>query len=560
MSAALYRNDERVAISYTQEDELSLYTMLVHGAEHASRTATAIEYFNNQFTFADLLSLIDSCACGLLRLGVKKGDPVTIFLPNMPQCLVAIYAASRIGAVANMLHPQSSKKELVHALTLTGSKIILTFELNEALCSNMPDLTIVRCRVPEYFPKNPKAFAVRSAYLFKIRSAKQSTGTPVIEWSDLVRETTPLPPHTPEAEDTGAIMYTGGTTGASKGVVLSNRALNHAAERIVMENVAGIPHIGDRVLCVLPLFHAYGFVMSVHATLSAGLCCLLLPKFSPGESAKLIRDKKIQYVMGVPAMYEMMYPYLKDEDMYYCRQVLCGGDRVTPEMVEKYNALLKNSPVQFRPGYGMTEACGGCFRMDLPYTEFKEGCVGVVFKGNDICVVTPGTTDHLPIGMEGELCITGPLLMSGYYHDEEATNEVLIRHADGRLWLHTGDIMILDDYGNAYFQSRVKRMVKIKGFNVYPTLIEDTMAQCPFVSQACAIGIATAQDSVIKLYVVLQKLPRQVKVDDAIAAIMEFAKTHLNEWSVPRSIAVISELPMTKYNKVDFMALERSAC
>ncbi|MDO5845546.1 MAG: class I adenylate-forming enzyme family protein [Methanocorpusculum sp.] len=559
MSAAIYRDDSKLAISYTKEDESSLYNMLLHGANHATFDATAIEYFNNPFTYRELLSLIDDCASGLLRLGVRRGDAVTIFLPNMPQCLAAIYACSRIGAAANMLHPQSTKEELLHALRLTGSKVVLTFELNEALCSNLPGITIIRCKVPEYFPKNPKAFAVRSAYLFKIRAAKPSVGTTVMEWADLVRDPQPLPPHEPEAEETGAIMYTGGTTGTSKGVMLSNRALNHAAERIILENVAGIPHIGDRVLCVLPLFHAYGFVMSVHATLSAGLCCLLMPKFSPAESAKLIKDKKIEYIMGVPIMYELLYPYLKDTDMYYCRQVLCGGDRVSPELVEKYNVLLKNSPILFRPGYGLTEASGGCFRMDLPYDSFEEGCVGVMFygEGDEICVVTPGTTDVLPPGTEGELCIGGPVLMTGYYNDPEATNEVLIRHPDGKLWLHTGDIMIVDETGKAFFQSRAKRIVKVKGFNVYPTIIDNVMSQCPFVSKACAVGVAAAQDSAIKLYVVLNKLPRQIKTDDAVAAIMQFARDHLNEWSVPRSISVIQEMPMTKYNKVDFRALEK---
>ncbi|HJJ41767.1 MAG TPA: class I adenylate-forming enzyme family protein [Methanocorpusculum sp.] len=556
MADRIYRNDSLLEWDYDPEVQKTLYDALYHGALHATMEATAVEYFGNRFTYGELLDKIHACAYGLIKLGVKKGDYVTIFLPNIPQCLIAIYAVNRIGAVCNMLHPQSNKEELNNAIKLTNSKVILTFELNEEICSNM-DSTIVRCKVPEYFPKNVKSFVLKSAYMFSIRSAKQSVGTKVIEWADLIRENGELPEETGTQEDVAAIMYTGGTTGVSKGAVLTNGAINYCLSRIILDNVSGIPHIGDRVLVVLPLFHAYGFILSVHSPLCGGVCNVLIPKFSPSECARMILENKIEYIMGVPSMYERMYPYFEGHDLSFVRQMLSGGDTISKELVDNYNYLLRNSNVNFRQGYGMTECCGGIFVMPAAYDDYKLGCVGRVFKGCEICVVEPGTDNMLPVGENGELCVAGPALMKGYLNNEAATKEVMHVHQDGKLWLHTGDLTYVDETGLVYFQSRVKRMVKIKGINVYPSQIENTVEKCDVVEKACAVGTNDNGNPVIKLYVVLKKkLPRKMTKEDSLEKIKKFASEKLNEWSIPTSIYEIDEMPMTKLQKVDFMRLE----
>ncbi|MDO5845023.1 MAG: class I adenylate-forming enzyme family protein [Methanocorpusculum sp.] len=559
MAVEIYRDDSVTTWEYNPQRQKTVYDALVYGAEHATHKATAMEYYGRRLTYGELLKEIDACAFGLAKLGVKKGDCVTIFLPNIPQCLISIYAVSKLGAICNMLHPQSTKNELLHALSLTESKIILTFELNESLCSNMEGATIVRCKVPEYFPKNIKSVALKSAYLFSIRTAKQSVGTKVVEWSDLIKDCGHVEKAESDIEDTAMVMYTGGTTGHSKGVMLSNRAINYAMSIIIGENVCGLPHIGDRSLVVLPMFHAYGFILSLHSPICAGICAVLVPKFSPSECAKMILENKIEYIMGVPSMYERMYPYFEGHDMSYVRQPLSGGDTVSVELVNKYNALLKNSIVNFRQGYGLTEISGGVFVMPATYDNYKEGCVGRVFTGNEICVVEPGTINVLPEGEEGELCVSGPVLMSGYCNNPEATKKVMLEHDDGKIWLHTGDVASVDETGLVYFRSRCKRMIKVKGINVYPSIIENVVEKCSVVAKACAVCVTSENGPVIKLYVVLKKLPWRMSPEEAVENIKKFAREQLNDWSQPKDVAVVKEMPMTKMQKVDFIALEHMA-
>lgn len=559
MAGNIYRDDSVTDWEFSPEKQKTVYDALVYGAEHATGKATAVEYYGRRLTYDELLKEIDACAYGLSKLGVKKGDKVTVFLPNIPQCLISIYAVSKLGAVCNMLHPQSTKDELVHALNLTGSKVVLTFELNEALCSNMEDVTVIRCKVPEYFPKNIKSVALKSAYLFSIRTAKPSTGTKVVEWTDLIKEGGHVEEAEVDIEDTAMVMYTGGTTGLSKGVMLSNRAINYAMSIIIGENVKGLPHIGDRSLVILPMFHAYGFILSLHSPICAGVCAVLVPKFSPSECAKMILENKIEYIMGVPSMYERMYPYFEGHDMSYVRQALSGGDTVSVELVNKYNELLKNSIVDFRQGYGLTEISGGVFVMPATYENYKEGCVGRVFTGNSICLTEPGTTNVLPEGSEGELCVTGPVLMSGYCNNTEATEKAMFKHEDGKIWLHTGDIATIDETGLVYFRSRCKRMIKVKGINVYPSIIENVVEKCSVVAKACAVCATSENGPVIKLYVVLKKLPWRMSPEEAVENIKKFAREQLNDWSQPKDVSVVKEMPMTKMQKVDFIALENMA-
>lgn len=571
MSGKIYRDDSITGWDYDPKQQNTLYDSLVCGADHATHKATAMEYYGAQKTYAELLDDIDACAAGLLKLGVKKGDAITIFLPNIPQCLISIYAVSKIGAVCNMLHPQSSKSEFENALNLSQSKIVLTYEINESLCSNRDDITIIRCNVPEYFPKNVKSKILKSAYLYKIRSAKPSVGTKVVEWARVLsdgreafkahKEKTGeyVQKVAMDAEDTAMIMYTGGTTGESKGVMLSNRAIGYCMSIIIGENVAGLPHIGDRSLVVLPMFHAYGFILSLHSPICAGICAVLVPKFSPSECAKMILEQKIEYIMGVPSMYERMYPYFEGHDMHYVRQALSGGDTVSVELVEKYNKLLKNAIVDFRQGYGLTEISGGVFVMPATYNSYGEGCVGRLFTGNSLCVVEPGTTNVLPEGALGELCVTGPVLMSGYCNNPEATARVMRKHDDGRVWLHTGDVAEVDNTGLVYFRSRCKRMIKVKGINVYPSVIESVVEKCSVVSKACAVSMKGENGSGIKLFVVLNKLPWRMNAERALEQIKTYSSEHLNEWSQPEDISLIKEMPMTKMQKVDFIALENQA-
>ena len=559
MPRPVYRNDAKTELEYSDETKQSLYSMFNYGVEHAGRQAIAIQYFDNRISYGELYDLVNTCAAGFLEHGVKKGDLVTVFLPNIPQCVIAVYALNRIGAVCNMVHPLSTLSELEQAVKLTDSKLILTFELNEGLAAVM-DVDIIRCRTPGYFPKNPKGFVMKAVYSYTVRKSVKAKAR-VTEWSDLLAEgekylqIKPLPPSDVKADDTAVIMYTGGTTGPAKGVMISNWSVNYVTTRLLLENVTNTAHIGDGFLAILPLFHAFGLAVCIQAPLSSGMRVMLAPRFNDKECSNLLLKEKVAYVIGVPAMYERMYPHLKGHDLSFMKHVVCGGDWVSHDLAYRYNEILGKDKggAEFRPGYGLTEACGTCSLTKNNYRAFPEGCVGLPVEGTDICLVKPGTCDLVPKGEEGELCILSPSLMKGYYKNPEATDDVLRIHPDGKLWLHTGDIFVIGEEDNLCFRSRIKRLVKVNGYNVYPPLIEATMEGCSIIAKSCAVGFKWRDDRRIKLFVTLKQ-----KMDHAEAEkqILFFANEHLNHWSVPKMVVILDEMPMTKMNKLDYMALQ----
>ena len=366
-----------------------------------------------------------------------------------------------------------------------------------------------------------------------------------------------LPEDTTQPEDIAAIMYTGGTTGQSKGVMLSNQAINYTSSWLVRYYTTGDSHIGDAILAILPVFHAFGLAVVIHVPLSAGLRVILVPRFNPKDCAKIIRREKVAYLAGVPVMYERMYPLLAKHDCSFVKHAVCGGDKVGEDLLNRYNALLADDTGRwkFQPGFGLTEACGAFAVTRKEYHSFIDGSVGKPFDGIDICLVEPGTTEVLPNTEEGELCLRGPSLMSGYYENEAATAEVFRRHDDGLVWLHTGDIVTLTEDNTIVFRSRYKRMVKINGINVYPTLIENTMEKCPAISEVCAVAVPWKNDRRIKLYVTLAD--KKADEEAACAEIMAYAKENLNHWSCPFAVAVLEEMPQTKMNKTDYRVLEK---
>ena len=537
----------------------SLYSMFEYGLSRVGRDAEAFQYFSRKVTYGQLMDDVHACAAGLLELGVKKGDFVTISLPNIPQCVIALYAVNRIGAVCNLVHPLSTKDEIEKAVKLTDSRFILTFELNEGHVADL-GATVIRCPTPEFFPKNPKGQLMKTVYTFSVRKAPRAKGA--VLWSAVMAsgrkslKEKPLPKLTVKITDTAALMYTGGTTGDAKGVILTNEAFNVTTASLVKMKIENQCHEGGAFLSILPVFHAFGMVASVHAPLCCGMRMILSPKFDPKECANLVLKEKIEILAGVPAMYERMYPLLKGKDLSFIVHAVAGGDLVSSDLMKRYNEILDSNHggASFLPGYGLTEACGPVCLASRSDIELQEGSLGKPLTGLEFCLVEPGTTKVIPETEEGELCFFGRSLMGGYYKNEQATADVMRKHKDGRVWLHTGDIVTLDEDRNIIFKSRYKRMVKVNGYNVYPTIIENTMEKCPLVSEVCAVAAPWKTDKKIKLYVTLA----DPKTDEekAKAEIMEFAKANLNHWSCPFAVAVLKEMPRTKMNKKDYKVLE----
>lgn len=556
--------DSKVAaLNYTEDDKRSLYQALLYGRKRAGEWSIAMTYYHRRIFWWMFMREVDAAAAALLARGIKKGDMVTIFMPNIPQSIIALYAINRIGAIANMLHPLSTTEEAHHAINLTNSKLVFTIELNEEKVSDC-DIEVIRCTTGKYFPCSPRGLILKAGYAFALRNNKSAHNVKSItKWTKFLKEGREklrsgfeLPIEDGKPEDTAVIMYTGGTTGTSKGVMLSNYAVNTISMQMLIEVGEGKTDVGDGFLALLPIFHAFGLAVTVHAPLISGMKAVLVPRFNPKGCFKEIKREHILFIAGVPALFERMYPYFKKYNLSNLKLMVSGGDRVSETLITKYNDLLKrdNNSVRFRAGYGLTEACGTCTLSPNDMDFLPSGCIGKPLGDSRICVVEPGTTNEVPQGEEGELCFLGATIMNGYYNNEEATKAVLLKHPDGNTWLHTGDIVAIGDDGNISFRSRYKRMIKINGYNVYPSMIEETMQKHPAIKQVCAVSTPYKQDRKIMLFVVLNEGFAPEKIDKELIA---YARENLNRWSVPVKVEVIEEMPMTKLSKVDYRYLEQ---
>ena len=554
-------SEKNTPLHYTEDDKRSLFQALLYGYHRAGDEAVAVAYFDRHITWKQFMAEVESAAAAFLQHGVQKGDCITIYLPNIPQAVIALYAANRIGAVANMIHPLSPKQEIKHAVTLTASKIVFTAEINEENVSGL-DAEVIRCKTGTYFG-GIKAPALRAGYAFVMRKyghAEHVRG--VLSWDAFLKEGSAalaggvvLPNEDGHAKDTAVIMYTGGTTGISKGVMLSNYAVNSISIQMLLDVGAGKTDVEDGFLAILPIFHAFGLAVTIHAPLISGMKVVLVPRFDPKGCFEQIKKEHVLFLPGVPALFERMYPYFVKYYLGDLKLLVSGGDRVAFELMDKYNKLLKRdgAAVKFRAGYGLTEACGTCTLSPNDYIFLPSGCIGVPMTGSKVCIVEPGTTKVVPDGEEGELCYFGPAMMNGYYNNQEATDAVMLKHSDGKIWLHTGDIVVREKDGNICFRSRSKRMVKINGFNVYPFIIEEEIQHHPAVKQVCAVAMPYKQDKKIKLYVTLNEGYSAEHIEEQLIA---YSKDKLNHWSTPVKVEVISEMPMTKFNKVDYRLLQ----
>lgn len=557
-------------IEYTSK--YNVKTTMFQQFEHSANERgdnPCLYYYNNTMTWNQTAELIDKCAAALKANGVQKGERVVICLPNMPQCVAAVYAVNKIGAVASMLHPLSVKSEADYTINLVGAKFAFCFDVSEKAFAENPDLTVVKCRTAQYFPKSLFGFAANLTYKKKIKG-KTGPATNVkklIDFADFIKEgeayikENGVPETATDPEATAAIMMTGGTTGNPKGVMLSSEAINNLSWQLpdVVTTVLGmeIDQEHDGMLTALPVFHGFGFALCMHVSMCVGMAQALFPAFDAKMCSDAIKKYHLNYIFGVPDFFEKVYKagYLKDIDMSTMKLIGSGGDVVPYSLTEKMDKLLKDNGAKchFVSGYGLTECVTVCTFTD-PRREAPQGCIGVPCYNVECMTVKPGTTEECH-GEDGELCVYAPTLMQGYYHDPEETSKMLIKHDDGRVWLHTGDMCFIDDKGDIYYRQRLKRVYKISGYLVYPSFIEETYRAMAEIYDCCVIGKEDGGKTMLKLFVVKNKKFKNDDEAELIAKIKHFGEQNLSKWSVPREIVFIDELPRTKVGKVDFKVL-----
>ncbi len=470
---------------------------------------TAFDFMGKRTTYGEMDAQIHATAKAFRALGIGPGDKVTLCMPNTPQTVVCFYALNLIGAISNMIHPLSSEGEI--AFYLKDSESVAAITLNqfygkfEAVRKEVPLKHLIITSIADALsPLMKIGFALTKGR--KIPPIPKDAD--IIWWKDFLRrgksfdDTYACPK---KAEDAAVVLYSGGTTGTTKGILLSNMNFNALALQTIAMSVTCRP--GQSMLAVMPMFHGFGLGVCVHTMLVAGCRCILVPQFNAQSYAKLLKEKRPNYIAGVPTLYEAILrnPDMDGVDLSCLLGVFSGGDSLSIELKKKFDAFLKDhgANIQIREGYGTTESVtASCL---TPYDSYREGSIGIPFPDTYYKIVKPGTLNEARCGEEGEICLTGPTLMLEYVNQPEETANALQTHGDGHTWLHTGDLGIMDADGFVYYRQRMKRMIISSGYNIYPSQLENIIDAHPLVHMSCVIGVPDPDKmQKLKAFVVLK--------------------------------------------------------
>ena len=522
--------------------------------------AVAFDFMGKSTTYRSLVREIENCAKALKTIGVREGDKVTIAMPNCPQAIYMFYAVNLVGGIANMIHPLSAEKEIEFYLNESESVTAITldqfYHKFERIRENTKVINIIIASVKDALSK-----PIRAGYMLTEgrKIAKIPEDAPVITWKDFMRLSHSCFYKTYKVKRTGSdpavILYSGGTTGTTKGIVLTNLNFNALAAQIVATNPMFRP--GDRMLSAMPLFHGFGLGVCIHSMLANGGRCILIPRFTAKSYAKQIVKYKCNFIAGVPTLYEALLrlPSMDGANLSSLKGVFSGGDSLSIELKKKFDKFLydHNATVQVREGYGTTETVTACCL--TPTHMFKEGSIGLPFPDTYIKIVEPGTDREVPYGTEGEILLAGPTVMKEYMKHPEETAQTLRTHADGLTWVYTGDLGVMDEQGFIYFRGRAKRMIISSGYNVYPGQIENVLDAHDAVQMSCVIGVPDAYK--------MQKVKAFVKLKDGAAAteetkqdILDYCARHVAKYAMPYDIEFRDDLPKTLVGKVAYRVLE----
>ena len=380
----------------------------------------------------------------------------------------------------------------------------------------------------------------------------------VIDWHDFISnaDVSRLAADAGKGEDVGAILYSGGTTGTTKGILLSNRNFNATA--LQTKAASGfVFEPGMKMLSVMPIFHGFGLGIGIHTALVFGVECILMPQFSVKTYAKILRTRKPDVIPGVPTLFEALLraPGLEKTDLSFLKGVFSGGDSLSIELKRKVDAFLKahGAAVQIREGYWTTECVtASCL---TPRNSYREGSIGIPFPDTYYTICKPGGTEDVAPGVEGEICLRGPSVMLGYMDNPEETAAVLRRHEDGCIWLHTGDLGYMDADGFVYFRQRIKRMIVSSGYNIYPSQIENILDAHEKVLLSCVIGVDDPYKmKKVKAFVVPK--PGIEPTPQLREELFAWCRKRIAKYAMPYEIEFRTQLPKTLVGKVAYRVLE----
>lgn len=549
---------------YYKEEDLNIKIPNISMYEQVKRSGakypnyTAYEYFRRKTNYKTFLKEIDAAAAAFKVMGIKKGDIITLCMPNVPEVLISLYGLNKLGAIANMLHPLSAEEEIKENLLSTKSEYLVMIDMFYHKIEKNIEETKVKKVI---FVSASDSMGILMKIGYKLTQGRKFLKYPkkdqFLNWKQFMK----LSKKSIEridmkfGKDTPAvIIHSGGTSGTPKNVVIQNRAFLLAAkqEQISLKKLRP----GDCCLAIMPNFHGFGLSVLMHTPLALGCYTILVPQFNSKKFDILFKKTKPTCVLGVPTLFEALSENnnVKHLDLSFLKYAVSGGDLLNSNLENKINEYFKahNSQARITQGYGLSEALAAvCLAAD---DVNKSGSVGIPLAGNHVKIIDPATRETLPYNEVGEIVIHTKALMMGYLNNEAETNEALQVHKDGHVWLHTGDLGYMDEDGFVFYKGRQKRMIISSGYNVFPSHIEEVIEAHPAVLQCTVVGIPHSyKGEVPKAFIVLKEGFHGLFIKSEIK---EYCKKNMAKYMVPSEFVYRKKLPKTKLGKVDFIKLQ----
>lgn len=532
----------------------SMYDYLKDTASKNEKRS-AYSFYGNEVTFKSFMKKIDKVASALKEFNIVENECVTICMPNTPESFALIYAINKIGAICNIIHPLSSTSDIERALKETNSSIIFCSDVAMPKARHIKVKHFIMVPTSESLGKILKTlYNIKSSLNMKLEEG-------MLTWNEFlnygVSEETYVKrdPNSP-----AAIIYSGGTTGKPKGIIISNANFNAMA--LQTANLCEYIRPGYSVLSALPIFHVFGLALCTHTCLVAGMKCIIVPQLNTKKINKELRKYKPSVYPAVPSLLKMS---MNDSDpgsnaFKDIKVVVVGGDYLSPQVKNEYEEYLKThgSSAVVKVGYGLSEACGFCCctaQVDEKHVNNHKGTLGIPNPDMIVKIFEPDSDVEKSVGDVGEICITGPTLMMGYINEDEETKKTLVIHNDGRTWLHTGDLGYMDKDGFIFYTSRLKRMIITNGYNVYPIELEDIINKCKYVDTCTVVGIPHKIKSQTPKAVIVLKSNVQ-DTPEVREEIRRYCYKNIAKYAVPTEYEFRTSLPKTAVGKVAYRDLE----
>lgn len=535
----------------------SMYDYLKDTASKNEKRS-AYSFYGNEVTYKSFMKKIDKVASALKEFNIVENECVTICMPNTPESFALIYAINKVGAICNIIHPLSSTQDIERALKETNSSIIFCSDVAMPKARHIKVKHFIMVPTSESLGKILKTlYNIKSSLNMKLEEG-------MLTWNEFlnygVSEDTYVKrdPNSP-----AAIIYSGGTTGKPKGIIISNANFNAMA--LQTANLCEYISPGNSVLSALPIFHVFGLALCTHTCLVAGMKCIIVPQLNTKKINKELRKYKPSVYPAVPSLLKMS---MNDSDpgsnaFKDIKVVVVGGDYLSPQVKNEYEEYLKThgSSAVVKVGYGLSEACGFCCctaQVDEKHVNNHKGTLGIPNPDMIVKIFEPNSDVEKSVGDVGEICITGPTLMMGYINEDEETKKTLVIHNDGRTWLHTGDLGYMDKDGFIFYTSRLKRMIITNGYNVYPIELEDIINKCKYVDTCTVVGIPHKIKSQTPKAVIVLKSNVQ-DTPEVREEIRRYCYKNIAKYAVPTEYEFRTSLPKTAVGKVAYRDLEKKS-